>query len=93
MNTRQVKDTIKSVFYNDLGGAKYLLKVAKNDPALFCSLWGKLVPQEVRDEVNVNVRQMDIGAAMREANTRLMEMHSIDARPPVLEPNPIPFPE
>ena len=93
MNTRQVKDTIKSVFYDDLGGAKYLRKVAKNDPALFCSLLAKLIPQEVRAEVNVNVIQLDLGLAMREADARLKQMQSIDALPPFLEPNPIPFPK
>ena len=93
MNTRQVKDTIKSVFYDDLGGAKYLLKVAKNDPALFCSLLAKLIPQEVRAEVNVNVRQLDLGAAMREADARVRQMQSIDALPHALEPNPVLLPK
>ena len=92
MNTRRVKDTIRSVFYDDLGGAKYLFKVAKNDPALFCSLLAKLIPQEVRAEVDVNVRQIDLGSAMREADARLRQIQSIDALPPVLEPNPILLP-
>lgn len=86
MNTRRVKDTIRSVFYDDLGGAKYLRKVAKNDSALFCSLLAKLIPQEVRAEVDINVRQLDLGLAMREANARLSQIQSIDALPPVLEP-------
>ena len=93
VNTRRVKDTILSVFNDDLGGAKYLRKVAKNDPALFCSLLAKLIPQEIRAEVDVNVRQLDLGLAMRQGEARLMQMQSIDVLPPVLEPNPIPFPE
>jgi hypothetical protein len=92
-NTKHVKDTIRQVFYDDLGGAKFLRKIAKNDPALFCSLLAKLIPQEVRAEVDVNVRQIDLGAAMREADTRLMQMQSIDALPPILEPDPILSPQ
>jgi hypothetical protein len=87
-NTKHVKDTIRQVFYDDLGGPKFLRKIAKNDPALFCSLLAKLIPQEIRAEVDINVQQIDLGAAMREANARLEQMRSIDSLPPVLEAGP-----
>ena len=93
MNTRRVKDTIRQVFYDDLGGENYLRKVAKNDHALFSSLLAKLIPREVRAEVDVNVRQLNLGLAMREANARLSQIQTIDALPNVLEPNPIPLPK
>jgi len=73
--------------------AAYIRKVAKNDPALFCSLLAKLIPQEVRAEVDVNVRQLDLGAAMRAADTRLRQMYSIDVLPHDLESNPNLIPE
>jgi hypothetical protein len=84
-NTKHVKDTIRQVFYDDLGGAKFLREIAKNDPALFCSLLAKLIPQEVRAEVDVNVRQIDLGAAMREADARLARMRLIDTQSDVLD--------
>jgi len=71
-NTKQVKDTIKHVFYDRLGGADYLEKIAKKDEALFCSLLAKLIPQEVRAELDVNHHHtVDLGAAIAEANARV----------------------
>ncbi len=71
LHTRRVKDTIKQVFYDDLGGAKYLRKIAANDPALFCSLLARLVPSEIRAEIDVSVHRLDLGAEMRAAASRL----------------------
>ncbi len=69
-NTRAVKDTIKKVFYDDLGGAAYLRKIAKKDEALFVSLLAKLIPQEVRAELDVRHHTFDLGAAMAEAEAK-----------------------
>ncbi len=85
-NTQAVKDTIKQVFYDDLGGANYLRKVAQKDPSLFCSLLAKLIPQEVRQEISVN-HSLDLGAAMAEANARLALSH--DNAPLVIDVSPI----
>jgi hypothetical protein len=69
-NTRAVKDAIREVFFDDLGGKKFLRKIAKDDPALFASLLAKLIPQEVRSEISIN-HTVDLGAAIEEANNRL----------------------
>tara|TARA_R110002167_G_scaffold365406_1_gene589928 strand:+ start:4050 stop:4394 length:345 start_codon:yes stop_codon:yes gene_type:complete len=74
-NTRAVKDAIRNVFYDRLGGEDYLEKLAKSDPALFTSLLAKLIPQEVAAEINVNHRTVDLGAAMREAGARLERLY------------------
>lgn len=71
MHTRAVKDAIRNVFYDELGGEAYLKEIAKKDHALFCSLLAKLIPQEVAAEINVNHRAIDMGAAMREADARV----------------------
>ena len=86
VNTRRVKDTILSVFNDDLGGAKYLRKVAKNDPALFCSLLARLIPQEIKTEIkteiNVNHSTLDLGAAMADAAKNLALVYSAPAPAP-----------
>ena len=39
----KVRNAVIAAF-NDLGGAKYLVEVAKINPSVFCSLLGKLLP-------------------------------------------------
>ena len=91
LHSRAVKDAVYAVFH-ELGGRNYLKKVAQENPPLFLSLLAKLLPTEIRAELDVNVRQIDLGSAMREADARLRQIQSIDALPPVLEPNPILLP-
>ena len=83
MNTRSVKDAIKTVFFDDLGGIKYLRRIAKKDEALFVSLLAKLIPQEIRTELNVNHSTLDLGAAMADAAKNLELVYSA--------PEPAPF--
>lgn len=81
--TRAVKDAIRNVFYDELGGEKYLKKIAAKEPALFCSLLAKLIPQEIAAEINVNHHGLNLGLAMREAEARLQanEVQIIDMSP------------
>ena len=74
-HTRAVKDAIRNVFYDQLGGEKYLKKIAEKDPALFCSLLAKVIPQEIAAEVNVNHRGISLGDAMIEAEGRIEAYH------------------
>jgi hypothetical protein len=83
-NTKAVKDAIREVFFDDLGGKAYLRKIAKKDEALFVSLLAKLIPQEVRAELNVHHHNVDLGAAMAEADARLSLAH----QPPTPAPAP-----
>lgn len=73
--TKAVKDAIRNVFFDDLGGEEYLRGIAKNDPSLFVSLLARLIPQEVRAEIDVRHSAVDLGKAMAEANERLAAMH------------------
>jgi hypothetical protein len=47
--TSAVKEAIEEAF-EEAGGAKYLLMLSRNEPAVFCALLGKLLPKDI----NVN---------------------------------------
>lgn len=96
-NTRAVKDAIKEVFFDDLGGKEYLRKVAKKDEALFLSLLAKLIPQEVRAEIDVRHHAFDIGQAMATADANLSLAYEAQTPAPfndpqVIEHTPTPLP-
>lgn len=48
--TKQVKDALLAAF-EKVGGQAYLVEVARSDPKTFCVLLGKLVPAQVKAEV------------------------------------------
>lgn len=37
--------------YQELGGVKYLIEVGKKDPKTFCTLLGKVLPQEMKADL------------------------------------------
>ena len=80
--SKAVKDAIREVFFDDLGGKKYLRKIAKKDEALFVSLLAKLIPQEIRTELNVIHSTLDLGAAMETAAKNLALIYSAPAPAP-----------
>ena len=43
----RVTEAIEKAF-QDVGGAKYLRKVAEEDPKTFCTLLGKILPREIK---------------------------------------------
>jgi hypothetical protein len=47
---QKVKEAIEQAL-EELGGVEYLKGVAKSDPAVFCSLVGKLIPKDISVEV------------------------------------------
>lgn len=49
--TKKLKDAIMHAF-DEVGGQKYLVKVAQDDPRTFCTLLGKVLPNEIKAEVN-----------------------------------------
>lgn len=51
-STTLVKKAIMSAF-NDVGGADYLKRVAEEDPRTFCNLLGKVLPQELKAELDL----------------------------------------
>ncbi len=57
--TKVLKDVILGAL-DDVGGQKYLAQQAKANPAAFMSLLGRLVPQELKAEVQAQVNaQLD----------------------------------
>ena len=81
-SSKSVKDAIKTVFFDHLGGVKYLRKIAKKDAALFVSLLARLIPAEIKTEINVNHTSLDLGAAMETAAKNLALIYSAPAPAP-----------
>lgn len=44
--TADVKAALHAAF-EELGGVKYLVKLGKSDPQIFCALLGKTLPKEI----------------------------------------------
>jgi len=84
LHSQAVKNAVYEVFHK-LGGKRYLKKIAEENPPLFLSLLAKLLPTEVRAELDVNVHRFDLGAAMASADARLQDMRTIEALPLVIE--------
>lgn len=53
-NTTALKDAIMGAF-DASGGQAYLQRVADEDPRTFCTLLGKVLPTEVKADVNGNI--------------------------------------
>ena len=53
--TRVVKDAVQDAF-DELGGAQYLLQVARDDPKTFCGLLGRVIPTQVNAELKGDVQ-------------------------------------
>lgn len=49
--TREIKDMIRGAL-EDAGGQKYLAAQAKENPAAFLSLLGKIIPRDIRAEIH-----------------------------------------
>ncbi len=49
--TAAVKEAIVAAFH-EVGGKDYLVEVARSDPKVFCTLLSKLVPAQVRAELD-----------------------------------------
>jgi hypothetical protein len=81
-SSKAVKDAIREVFFDDLGGKAYLRKIAKKDEALFVSLLARLIPAEIRTEINVNHTSLDLGLAMETAAKNLALSYSAPAPAP-----------
>lgn len=40
--------------FREVGGKSYLSKVAEEDPKTFCTLLGRVLPQELKAEIDAN---------------------------------------
>ncbi len=56
--TIDVKEAIAKAFELS-GGVDYLVQVARDDPRVFCALLQKIIPTEVKAEVNVSGKLID----------------------------------
>lgn len=52
--TRAVKDAVQDAF-DEVGGADYLVQVAKEDHKTFCALLGRVIPTQVNAELSGKV--------------------------------------
>jgi hypothetical protein len=56
--TADVKAAIIEAF-SKVGGAEYLLRLARSDPRTFCTLFGKVLPTQVTGDPNNPVHAID----------------------------------
>ena len=78
LHSQAVKNAVYEVFHG-LGGKRYLTKIAVENPPLFLSLLAKILPTEIKAELDV---QIDLGALMAAADARLSQMQTVEALPP-----------
>ncbi len=52
-STSALKDAIMNAF-NKVGGQMYLERVAEDDPKTFCTLLGRILPQELKADIEAN---------------------------------------
>ena len=52
--TRAVKDAVQAAF-DEVGGADYLVQVAREDHKTFCALLGKVIPTQVNASLSGKV--------------------------------------
>ena len=50
--TMEIKDAIKAAF-EEVGGVAYLVEQARENPAVFCGLIGKILPKDIKTEITV----------------------------------------
>ena len=75
---KEIKEAIYRAFHNpEVGGDKYLVRLANENPAIFCALLGKIVPAELVVSGSVLV---DIGQAMLDAEQR-QRLHNATSAP------------
>ena len=78
--TREVKQCIEQAFQN-VGGVKYLERVAEDNPAVFCTLLGKILPKDVNVQWTLleKIQQMDDEALNAELGRLLTEAGGLSA--------------
>jgi len=83
--TIAVKDAVEHAFNTVNRDGKYLVNLANDHPAVFCSLVSKCIPTAVAVDIK---HSLDLGAAMLEASQRLQQFNStINHEPISLIPN------
>ncbi len=63
--TASLKDAVLNAF-EEVGGEKYLVKVAEDDPRTFCVLLGKILPKDISyqdsDPIITEVRRVIVSS-------------------------------
>ena len=67
--TVAVKDAILQAF-DSVGGEKYLVQVAENDPKTFCTLLGRVLPSEIAVSVTSDLEDRLEAALKYKAKAR-----------------------
>ena len=87
--TRDMKDALELAF-NRSGGVDYLVRIAKDEPKLFCALLGKLIPAQITVSVTNHIDLATAMIAAEETIKRLSAPNIIDVTPEILEESPAP---
>jgi hypothetical protein len=70
--TTKIKEAVMAAF-DKVGGVKYLIKIANDDPGVFCNLLAKILPTEIKAEITVNET-----LSVRLEQARLRAINTID---------------
>ena len=85
--TAKVKDAIQAAF-DEVGGKDYLVQIARDEPRVFCTLLGKLLPAQVRAEVESEETMLIVrnytGIEWEEKAREQALLHPTEDRPPRL---------
>ncbi len=81
--TASVKAAVEEAFHR-VGGAEYLVTVAQNDPKTFCTILGRIIPQQVNAELSGTVG-IALAERMAGARSRVSTILTGGA-PPAAEP-------
>ena len=57
--TKALKEAVMGAF-EQAGGEKYLTKIAEDDPKTFCSLLGRILPTEMKGELDLKTHMVII---------------------------------
>lgn len=77
--TQKLREELVAAF-EDVGGRAYLIKLAKEQPAVFAGLISKLIPSAVEADIRTT-NTLDLGLAMRVADARLKTIEHSPPRP------------
>jgi len=64
-----LKTAVEEAF-DRLGGVAWLVELAKEDPAAFCSLLGRLIPKQIEQSGTLNVEVHDFRSRLEAARKR-----------------------
>lgn len=74
--TATLKAAIEQSF-NEVGGVKYLVKIAKSDPSTYLGIVGKIIPKEISIDLNAKFMDMSTEEKLFAAKKMMAEIEAM----------------